>query len=120
MSDTSATGCCLSRGRGLATRVVRLVSEWAVANLGITRLRLLTDSANESSQGVAERSGFRRVAILPRSDELDGRSIDQVLFELPRAAERHVLMPGPRRAGLLTLGRRSSGQLRRHGREWPP
>jgi [ribosomal protein S5]-alanine N-acetyltransferase len=71
-----------ARGHGLATRAVRLITEWAVADLGITHLRLLTEPANGRSQRVAERSGFRRIGILAGHGEIDGRSIDHVLFEL--------------------------------------
>jgi RimJ/RimL family protein N-acetyltransferase len=71
-----------ARGRGLATRAVRLLSEWAVHHLGLT-LRLVTELGNERSQRVAERSGFRRSAILPGRGEIDGRPVDQVLYTLP-------------------------------------
>jgi ribosomal-protein-alanine N-acetyltransferase len=73
-----------ARGRGLATRAVRLISNWAIHDLGITGLRLHTEPANERSQRVAERSGFRRIGLLTGHGEIDGRSIDHVLFELPR------------------------------------
>jgi RimJ/RimL family protein N-acetyltransferase len=72
-----------ARGRGLATRAVVLLSGWAIRDLGITRLRLLTEPANERSLGVAVRSGFRRAGLLSGHAEIDGRVIDQVLFELP-------------------------------------
>jgi RimJ/RimL family protein N-acetyltransferase len=72
-----------ARGRGLATRAVRLLSRLAVGELGIVHLRLLTEPANERSQRVAERCGFRRVALLPAHGQVDGRPVDHVLFELP-------------------------------------
>jgi RimJ/RimL family protein N-acetyltransferase len=72
-----------ARGRGLATRAVRLLSDWAVRDLGTTHLGLLTEPANEPSQRVAERSGFRRVGILADNGKIDGRSIDHVLFRFP-------------------------------------
>jgi ribosomal-protein-alanine N-acetyltransferase len=62
----------VGRGRGLATSAVRLLSTWAVRQLGITKVRLTTAPENERSQRVAERSGFRRV--LPR----DGEAVDEV------------------------------------------
>jgi len=77
----------MARGRGLATRAVRLISSWAVSDLGIKRLRLVTEPANERSQHVAERSGFQRIGILADDAEIDGRSIDHILYELP--ADRH-------------------------------
>ena len=48
------------RGRGLATRAVRLISEWALRELGTASLAITVDVANARSQAVAERSGFRR------------------------------------------------------------
>jgi len=50
-----------ARGRGLATAAVRLVSAWAVRDLGITNLRIRAAADNERSHRVAERSGFRRL-----------------------------------------------------------
>ncbi len=47
-----------ARGKGLATRAVRLVSAWALRDLGLARLALLTEPSNRLSQGVAERSGL--------------------------------------------------------------
>jgi RimJ/RimL family protein N-acetyltransferase len=73
----------IARGRGLATRAVLLLSSWALSDLGLARLRLLTEPANKLSQQVAERSGFGRVGILAGNGEIDGRVIDHVLFSLP-------------------------------------
>ena len=68
-----------ARGRGLATRAVRLISAWALRELGTTSLALTADVANARSQAVAERSGFRR-ASSPRT--ADGRDARNVLFRL--------------------------------------
>ena len=77
-----------ARGRGLATRAVRLVSTWATRDIGLTRLRLLTEPTNIRSQQVAERAGYRRIRLLRDHDRIDGRSIDHVLFEWsPMATE---------------------------------
>lgn len=70
-----------ARGRGLATRAVRLISDWAIEGLGIWRLRLYTEPDNEPSQRVAERSGFERIGTIAGHGEIDGRSVDQVLYE---------------------------------------
>ncbi len=71
-----------ARGRGLATRAVRLIADWSVRDLGIGRLRLYTEPANELSQRVAERAGFRRVGVVAGHHRVDGRLVDDVLFEL--------------------------------------
>jgi RimJ/RimL family protein N-acetyltransferase len=71
----------VGRGRGLATSAVRLLSNWAVRELGVTKVRLTTAPDNERSQRVAERSGFRRV--LPRDGEaVDGVHGDDFVYEL--------------------------------------
>ena len=51
----------VARGRGLATSAVRLISTWAVRELGIRNLRISAAPDNERSHRVAERSGFRRL-----------------------------------------------------------
>jgi ribosomal-protein-alanine N-acetyltransferase len=71
-----------ARGRGIATASVRLVSRWATRDLGIAKLRLVTEPGNERSRLVAERSGFRETAVLHHSATIGGRVIDQVVYEL--------------------------------------
>jgi RimJ/RimL family protein N-acetyltransferase len=70
------------RGKGLATRSVRLISRWAFRELHLSRLSLFTELANERSQGVAERSGFTREGVLRSYQDVgDGRA-DCVVFSL--------------------------------------
>jgi RimJ/RimL family protein N-acetyltransferase len=71
-----------ARGRGFATRAVRLVARWALRELGLARLQLLAEPSNEASQRVAERSGFTREGVLRSYTELDGRRLDYVMFSL--------------------------------------
>jgi RimJ/RimL family protein N-acetyltransferase len=70
----------IARGRGLATSAVRLLSTWAVRELGVTKVRLTTAPDNERSQRVAERSGFRRMG--PAVDEALGPDSSQVVYAL--------------------------------------
>ncbi len=53
-----------ARGAGHATRAVALVCAWGFAALGLERIALLAATENAASQRVAERSGFRREAVL--------------------------------------------------------
>ena len=53
-----------ARGRGHATRAVRLICRWAFAALGLERIELLAATGNPASQRVAERCGFEREAVL--------------------------------------------------------
>ena len=51
-----------ARGRGGATRAVRLLAEWAFGTLGLERLEMHIDRDNRASLAVAARNGFTRVA----------------------------------------------------------
>ena len=70
------------RGRGAATRAVRLLSPWALRELGVARVALHTTPDNEASQRVAERAGFTREGVLRSFEERDGRRLDVVVFSL--------------------------------------
>jgi RimJ/RimL family protein N-acetyltransferase len=69
----------VARGRGLATSAVRLISTWAIRELGLSSVRLTTAPDNERSQRVAERSGFRRIG-LTAGGSPDGPGPGQVLY----------------------------------------
>ncbi len=70
------------RGRGIATRAVRLVARWAFQDLGVRRLELRTHPDNLASQRVAERAGFTREGIERSSRRLYDARHDCVLFSL--------------------------------------
>jgi RimJ/RimL family protein N-acetyltransferase len=53
-----------ARGQGAATEAVRLVSTWAFDQIHIERLSLMTYPANEASQRVAARAGYKREGLL--------------------------------------------------------
>ena len=46
-----------ARGRGVATKALRQVTEWAFAELGLIRIELLISVENAASKKVAERCG---------------------------------------------------------------
>ena len=65
-----------ARGRGVATRAVRLVCEWAASELGLTTLEIVVHADNAPSHAVARaaasrETGERRVA--PREGLPEGR-----------------------------------------------
>jgi RimJ/RimL family protein N-acetyltransferase len=72
-----------ARGRGVTTRALRLLCQYALEDLGMERLELITDPDNRASQRVAENVGFRQEGVL-RSHLLhpDGRRRDSVMFSL--------------------------------------
>jgi RimJ/RimL family protein N-acetyltransferase len=53
-----------ARGRGHATRAVKLLCAWGFRELGLERIELLAATRNAASQHVAERAGFTREAVL--------------------------------------------------------
>ena len=48
----------------MAGRALRLVTDWALEGLGLERVELRIDVANEPSIRVAERAGYRRDGVL--------------------------------------------------------
>ena len=48
-----------ARGRGVATRGVRMLADWAREELGLTRIDVLPHKDNAPSRRVAEKAGFR-------------------------------------------------------------
>lgn len=70
-----------ARGRGVATRAVRLLADWTFAATDVIRLELYTDVANERSGRVALRAGFEPEGIR-RAWDLDrrGRPIDAAFY----------------------------------------
>lgn len=71
-----------ARGRGIASRALRLLSEWAVAEVPTARVQLLTEPENVASQRVAENAGFRRECVLRSYLVVRGRRRDGVMFSL--------------------------------------
>jgi RimJ/RimL family protein N-acetyltransferase len=70
------------RRRGIATRMLRLLSRWALAELPLDRVQLVTDPENEPSMNVADRAGFVREGVLRQWYDLHGERRDGVMFSL--------------------------------------
>ena len=71
-----------ARGRGVMTRAVRLISHWALDELGLARVQLLAHPDNSASIRVAERAGFVREGHLRQYREKGGRREDRVMFSV--------------------------------------
>jgi RimJ/RimL family protein N-acetyltransferase len=71
-----------ARGRGLATRAVRLVCAYAFERLGLERLELFTLPGNAASERVAERAGFQREALLRAYRRAPSGRVDVTAFSL--------------------------------------
>lgn len=78
-----------ARGRGVATRALRLITDWTIQTTDVIRLDLCTDIANVASGRVAARVGFEREGIRRAWDlDRDGRPIDVIFYVLVRPGRR--------------------------------
>ena len=74
-----------ARGRGVATRALRLITDWTIATTEVIRLDLYTDVENDASWRVAERAGFAREGIRRAWDlDREGRPVDVIFYVLVR------------------------------------
>jgi RimJ/RimL family protein N-acetyltransferase len=69
-----------ARGRGVAARGARLVSEWAFSTLNLARLEIIVDPRNEASQHVALAAGFTREGVLRSYQRFKDGRMDAVMF----------------------------------------
>ena len=74
-----------ARGRGIATRALRLITDWTLNSSDIIRLELYTHPDNDASGRVAERSGYVREGVR-RAWYLDrkGNPEDAIFYVLVR------------------------------------
>ena len=72
-----------ARGRGVATRAVRLVTEWGLVEVGLSLIELLADVRNLASQRVAEKAGYTRHGEGPPPARCAGRCERAVRFVRP-------------------------------------
>jgi RimJ/RimL family protein N-acetyltransferase len=73
-----------ARGRGIITTAVRLLSEWAFANLPADRLEITVRPANSASRAVAERAGYTFEGVLRSHTLIKGRRRDMAVYSLLR------------------------------------
>jgi RimJ/RimL family protein N-acetyltransferase len=71
-----------SRGRGVGVAATRLLSEWAIEELGLSRLELLAHPGNEPSQRLAARAGYTREGVLRKYRRRRGEQEDLIMFAL--------------------------------------
>ena len=65
-----------ARGRGVATEILRLLTEWAFRELVAQRIYLIIDVENHASARVAERCGYRREGVMRSLHLKGGQRID--------------------------------------------
>lgn len=68
--------------RGIATAVVRAVTEYGFDEFSLTRIYALPFATNAASQRVLEKAGYRREGVLRRSAIKNGVVLDQVLYAI--------------------------------------
>ena len=74
-----------ARGRGVATRALRLITDWTIETTEVIRLDLSTDVENDASGRVAERVGFVREGVRRAWDlDREGRPVDVIYYVLVR------------------------------------
>ena len=83
-----------ARGRGVATRALRLITDWTLATTETVRLELYTDVENDASGAVAQRAGFVREGIRYAWDVgRDGRPVDSMFYV--RVRDRDLAADAP-------------------------
>jgi RimJ/RimL family protein N-acetyltransferase len=73
-----------ARGNGHAVRALKLLCDWAFAELGFVRIGLIADVENTGSHRVAEKAGFTREGTLARHTIMAGEHRDVAIFGLVR------------------------------------
>ncbi len=71
-----------ARGRGVASRALRLLTRWAAEEHRLERLQLIVEPENAASIRVAENAGFSREGLLRSYIELKGRRLDVYMYSL--------------------------------------
>ena len=72
-----------ARGRGVATRTVRLLAEHAFS-LGVERVEAYVEVGNAPSDRVLERAGFTREGVARSLPRPDGKRVDKTQYSLLR------------------------------------
>ena len=69
-----------ARGRGIATRALRLVTDYALGEVGLARVQLLISSDNAPSIRVAERCGYTHEGMFRSLYLKPGRRADMAVY----------------------------------------
>jgi RimJ/RimL family protein N-acetyltransferase len=77
-----------ARGRGVAGRALRLITGWALGELGLERVELHIDPENTPSIRVAERCAYIREGVLRSLHFKEGLRADTAIYSLLRGDPR--------------------------------
>ena len=73
-----------ARGRGVATRALRMLTDWAFAELPLERIELLIGTDNPASEVVAQRCGYTREGVLRWTYLKPGLRSDTIVYSMLR------------------------------------
>jgi RimJ/RimL family protein N-acetyltransferase len=71
-----------ARGRGVASRALRIAAKWATLELGVRRVYAEAASENIASIRAIEKAGFHREGVLRAHCKTHGRTHDCVMFSV--------------------------------------
>ena len=77
------TGCVIvpeARGRGIATEVLRILTGWGFATIGLGRVQVFVAPENIAALRLAESAGFEREGVLRSYWEIDDKRLDAVIL----------------------------------------
>jgi RimJ/RimL family protein N-acetyltransferase len=74
-----------ARGRGVATRALRMFSSWAFKTFGLSQLRLWAHIENGASRAVAERAAYARDPDRDERRQIRGETWPMVAYVLHRS-----------------------------------
>jgi RimJ/RimL family protein N-acetyltransferase len=69
-----------ARGRGIAVRALRMLTDWSLQELGLERIELRIETENEPSIRVAERAAFVREGVLRSVHFKKGQRADIAVY----------------------------------------
>jgi RimJ/RimL family protein N-acetyltransferase len=69
-----------ARGQGVATEILRQLTDWAFAEVGAERIALVINADNPASQRVAERCGYVREGVMRSIHLKQGIRVDATLW----------------------------------------
>ena len=81
--QVAEVGCCLvpaARGRGIATDMLRMLTDWSFAVLGLGRVQVFVAPENLPALRLAESAGFQREGVLRSYSEVDSERLDAVVL----------------------------------------
>ncbi len=73
-------------GKGIMTRAVKAVTEYAINELKLIRVYAEPYQANKASEKVLEKAGFTKEGVLRANVFKDGRVLDQTLYSFVKGA----------------------------------